>query len=57
MFDMVIKNTGPDRWEWEVCKLSGKPLIFGYETTQRAARYHAERALFLLLLAGFRKIA
>ncbi len=37
-------------WEWRVCDASGKVVMEGREKSRIAARYQAERALFLLLL-------
>jgi hypothetical protein len=39
------------RWKWRVCDSARNVLMEGRENSRPAARYRAERALFLLLLA------
>ena len=49
MFELVLNRTSR-YWKWHVCNSSGKILMVGRERSRAAARYHAQRALFLLLL-------
>jgi hypothetical protein len=49
MFELFV-NRKRRYWEWSVCDTSGKVLMEGREKSRVAARYQAERALFLLLL-------
>ena len=51
MFEVVIIKRNPAGWEWQVCDRSGTTLMRGWEDTRPAARYHGDRALFLLLAA------
>jgi hypothetical protein len=51
MFEIVVIGHGPTKWEWQVRNLAGTTIMFGFEKTRRAARYQAERGLFLLLAA------
>ncbi|MBA2397131.1 MAG: hypothetical protein H0V72_00185 [Bradyrhizobium sp.] len=39
---------------WQVLDQSGKTVATGRERTRPAARYHAYRALFLLLATGWK---
>ena len=54
MLDVAIVERCPTRWEWQVRDRKGTVLIHGWESTRRAARYKADRALFLLLATGWR---
>jgi hypothetical protein len=51
MFDVVVIERSPIRWEWQVCDRTGRALMRGWENTRRAAKYRGDRALFLLLAA------
>jgi hypothetical protein len=50
MFEVVIINRRPFRWEWQLCDREGKVILGGLEKSRAAAKYAGERALFLLLL-------
>jgi hypothetical protein len=52
MFEFVLRKRGRTRWEWRVCNSAGRAIMHGWETSRAEARYKAERALFLLLLAA-----
>jgi len=52
MYEVVIIQHGPKKWEWRVCDSSGRCIIVGWETTRAEARYRGNRALFTLLLGG-----
>lgn len=51
MFDMVLAKYGRG-WAWRVNGSSGKMIMRGREAKRPKARYQAERALFLLLIAA-----
>jgi hypothetical protein len=55
MFELATRKRGRTRWEWRVCDSTGRAIMNGWETSHLAARYRAERALFLLLLAPNRE--
>lgn len=48
-YDILVKHRSRNRWRWRVCDSEGNSLMCGSECTRGAARYKAERALFLLL--------
>jgi hypothetical protein len=50
MFDVELAKSGRG-WEWRVNNSSGKIIMHGREAKRLNARYQAERALFLLLMA------
>jgi hypothetical protein len=54
MFEVVIINRSPNRWEWLVCNRDRIPIMQGWEKTRAAAKYQGERALFILLASGWR---
>ncbi len=56
MFELTTRKRGRTRWEWRVCDSTGRAIMYGWETSHLAARYRAERALFLLLLAPSRDL-
>jgi len=39
-------------WKWRVCTTEGDVVMHGSESTRPAAKYQADRALFLLLLSA-----
>ena len=49
MFDMVLSKRGRG-WDWRVTDSSGTTIMQGRKSKRPAARYQAERALFLLLM-------
>jgi hypothetical protein len=50
MFEVEIKKRGRSRWEWRVLLDSSRQTIMrGWENSRPAAKYHGERAMFLLL--------
>jgi hypothetical protein len=49
MFDMVLSKRGRG-WHWRVADSSGNIIMQGRKSKRPAARYQAERALFLLLM-------
>jgi hypothetical protein len=51
-FDIVLKPRGRSRWKWSVRTIDGHAVMSGSECSRSAARYKAERALFLLLCAS-----
>lgn len=56
MFEVVIINRSPNRWEWLVYNRDGIPIVKGWERTRAAAKYQGERALFTLLASGWKTI-
>jgi hypothetical protein len=54
MFEVVIINRSPNRWEWLVYNRDRIPIMQGWERTRAAAKYQGERALFILLASGWR---
>ena len=50
MFEMALSKRGRG-WTWQVHDSSGKTVMEGWEPRRTKARYQAERALFLLLMA------
>jgi hypothetical protein len=51
-FEIVVKKGRRTTWRWCICTSEGVVVMRGSETTRPAARYKAERALFLLLLSA-----
>jgi hypothetical protein len=51
-FEIVVKRGRRTTWRWCICTNAGDVVMRGSETTRSAARYKAERALFLLLLSA-----
>ena len=51
VYDVILKKRGR-LWRWSLCTAEGKPVMQGAESTRMAARYVANRALFLLLLGS-----
>jgi hypothetical protein len=51
LFEVVVKKRSR-RWRWRVCTAAGDVLMQGFESVRPAAKYKAERALFLLLLSA-----
>lgn len=56
-YDIVLKQRGRGRWKWAVCGAGGEAVMSGSECSRTAARYKAERALFLLLSASASRAA
>lgn len=54
MFEVVIIQRGPTRWEWQVWNCDGVQMMRGREKTRAEARYQGNRALFRLLAIGWR---
>jgi hypothetical protein len=52
MFEFALRKRGRTRWVWRVRNSAGRTIMDGWETSRVEARYKAERALFLLLLAS-----
>ena len=51
VFEKVLKKRRRT-WKWRVCTPEGGVVMQGSESSRPAARYHATRALFLLLLSA-----
>jgi hypothetical protein len=50
-FEMALKKRGR-KWTWCVRMTEGMAIMQGSEATRAAAKYQADRALFLLLLTA-----
>jgi hypothetical protein len=50
MFEVVIRNLSPIKWEWQLRDHDGNVLSRGLEKSRAAAKYQGERALFQHLL-------
>jgi hypothetical protein len=50
-FEIVLRTRGR-KWRWSVCNTEGVAIMQGSESSRPAARYEANRALFLILLAA-----
>jgi hypothetical protein len=50
-FEVILKKRGR-KWRWCVCTIEGMAIMQGSEGNRTAAKYQADRALFLLLLAA-----
>jgi hypothetical protein len=50
-FEVVLKKRGR-KWRWCVCTTEGIAIMRGSEGNRTAAKYQADRALFLLLLTA-----
>jgi hypothetical protein len=57
MFEVVIIERGPTRWEWHVCNSDGVQILHGREMSRAEARYQGNRALFSLLVGGSKPMA
>ena len=55
-FDIVLKPRGRSRWKWSVRTTDGHAVMSGSECSRSAARYKAERALFLLLCTSVSRL-
>jgi hypothetical protein len=51
IFEAILKKRGR-AWRWCVCTVEGSVVMQGSESSRPAARYSANRALFLLLLTS-----
>jgi len=51
VFDVILKKRGR-RWRWCLCSTEGNTVMLGSEPSRAAARYEANKALFLLLLTA-----
>jgi hypothetical protein len=51
VFELVLKKRGRI-WRWSVCTSEGAVVMVGSESSRPAAKYQADRALFLLLLSA-----
>ncbi|QHP68549.1 hypothetical protein EI171_15510 [Bradyrhizobium sp. LCT2] len=51
-FEMFLRRYGRRTWRWRVCTTEGHLVMHGSENGRPAAKYAAERAFFLMLLAA-----
>ena len=54
MLEVVIIECGPARWQWQICDSDGVQIMHGWEKSRAEARYQGNRALFSLLLGGWK---
>jgi len=57
MFEVVIIECSPTHWEWRVCNSDGVQMLHGQEQTRAEAGYQGNRALFGLLIGGWKPMA
>ncbi len=51
VFERLLKKRGRV-WRWCLCTTEGKVVMHGTESSRTAAKYKADRALFLMLLCA-----
>jgi hypothetical protein len=51
VFELALTKRGR-AWRWRVCTTEGAVVMQGSEGSRTAAKYKADRALFLLLLSA-----
>lgn len=51
VFDILLNKRGR-KWRWSICTAEGRVVMLGAEGSRSAARYEANRALFLMLLCA-----
>jgi hypothetical protein len=51
VFELLLKKRGRV-WRWCVCTTEGQVVMHGTESNRPAAKYKADRALFLMLLCA-----
>lgn len=51
-FEVFLRRTGRRTWRWRLCTTEGRLVMEGSEIGRPAARYAAQRALFLMLLSA-----
>jgi hypothetical protein len=51
VFETLLKKRGRV-WKWLVCTTEGQVVMHGTESRRTAAKYKADRALFLMLLCA-----
>ena len=56
MFEVVVIERGLTHWEWQGCNSDGVQIARGRKKTRAEARYQGNRALFSLLVGGWKLI-
>jgi hypothetical protein len=51
-FEAFLRKCGRRTWCWRVCTTEGRLVMQGSENGRPAAKYAAERALFMMLLTA-----
>jgi hypothetical protein len=51
VFELLLNRRGR-KWSWSVCTAEGRAVALGAEASRAAARYKANRVLFLMLLCA-----
>ncbi|TWA93881.1 hypothetical protein FBZ96_109332 [Bradyrhizobium stylosanthis] len=52
IFEMSLARQRRGKWTWSVSIVQGTVVMRGRESSRPAAKYRAERALFMLLLTA-----
>ncbi|MEY9591199.1 hypothetical protein ABIA06_003490 [Bradyrhizobium yuanmingense] len=52
IFQVTLAQRRRRTWSWSVCTIQGAVVMQGRESSRPAAKYQAERALFMLLLTA-----
>jgi hypothetical protein len=52
MLEVTVTPDRQPRWEWQVV-CNGQMIANGFEDGQKEARFEGQRAMFLLLAAGW----
>ncbi|WP_245003960.1 hypothetical protein [Bradyrhizobium liaoningense] len=52
IFEVTLAPRRRRKWNWSVCTVQGAVVMQGRESSRPAAKYQAERALFMLLLTA-----
>ncbi|WFU23742.1 hypothetical protein QA649_38015 [Bradyrhizobium sp. CB1717] len=52
IFEVTLARRRRRTWAWNVCTVQGAVVMQGRESSRPAAKYQAERALFMLLLTA-----
>lgn len=52
IFDAALMRRRRGKWAWSIRTAEGEVVMTGSEASRPAAKYQAERALFLLLLTA-----
>jgi hypothetical protein len=51
VFEQLLRRRGR-AWKWRLCTTEGTVVMHGTEGSRTAAKYKADRALFLMLLCA-----
>jgi hypothetical protein len=54
ILEIIVRQSGPSKWDWEVRSDGGHPVMHGFKDTREEAASEAENARGLLLAAGWK---